>query len=759
MFWKFGFHTPSAIEGILEKDDFTLEELLDDEDVLQECRNQNNKLVTFLSQEESVKKLLAYVTNEPEGSPDDRLRFKYPNVASELLTTDSPGILDVICTTESLDLIWGVLDQPAPLNPLIASYFTKLIMMLLNKRPELITGYMYGKQIVFNKLISHLGTSAIMDVIRRMTTVDSGHGGFPLMQWLSGDKQLIAILVGLFEVSASGADAMILTNAATLMNDLVIDGRKEAIELQEFASPSPFLNQLESEMHLSLLLKHVLQSGNRVALDKGLPVILTLLDEHVRGEDEAPPSDMDLARHQDEVKCIMKSLVPCVADVHTLLTTPIPTPENGRKMLGAVRLNAARVIEAMLKAAYSDVEEEILTSGALPTLIQLFEEFTENNFLHKYVGDCVRHIISNFSEDASKPSLFKHLFTDCKLLSSIIRMYNASMEEEKKAKGRRFGYTGHLTKMANLVCQAIGSEAANPIALYFPEVEGSEEPHISVLWAEFKQVHLDVQNDRWQVHLGGQRPRITMDSDEDDEDDESLYPAEDSANADLAFSRFLHQRVTLALGDEDGDFDSDEDSDDDVPTAAELSEDANGTLFTQFGKTGSMAEFVDPVPVNTGTVQGETTEWQLAQDKAAEDGAAEATEDAEPLPPGPVPPLSLGGEEGAAVEPRLSAEAAEPEATSTPVDGAAPNADWATFDNAPATAAETAPADGEAAATEAAEATPTVADEAEDAAPTVPDADKEAPAAAETAEGANSPSKAAPTVDIEGGGGLFNSSA
>ena len=108
---------------------------------------------------------------------------------------------------ESLDIIWGVLDGPAPMNPLIASYFTKLIMMLLNKRPELVrplhiatalflhclpstvrlclayktllrrancvlfgaalltlqvTGYMYEKQMVFNKLISHLGTSAIM---------------------------------------------------------------------------------------------------------------------------------------------------------------------------------------------------------------------------------------------------------------------------------------------------------------------------------------------------------------------------------------------------------------------------------------------------------------------------------------------------------------------------------------------------------------------------------------------------------------------
>jgi hypothetical protein len=37
MFWKFGFHTPSAIDGILARDDFTLQELLDDEDILQEC--------------------------------------------------------------------------------------------------------------------------------------------------------------------------------------------------------------------------------------------------------------------------------------------------------------------------------------------------------------------------------------------------------------------------------------------------------------------------------------------------------------------------------------------------------------------------------------------------------------------------------------------------------------------------------------------------------------------------------------------------
>ena len=66
-------------------------------DVLQECRNQNQKLTEFLSAPENVKQLLDYVTREPAGAIDDRQRFKFPNVASEILTTDTQGIMQVRC--------------------------------------------------------------------------------------------------------------------------------------------------------------------------------------------------------------------------------------------------------------------------------------------------------------------------------------------------------------------------------------------------------------------------------------------------------------------------------------------------------------------------------------------------------------------------------------------------------------------------------------------------------------------------------------
>lgn len=43
MFWKFDLNTSSHLETLLDKEDVTLGELLDEEDVLQECKAQNRR--------------------------------------------------------------------------------------------------------------------------------------------------------------------------------------------------------------------------------------------------------------------------------------------------------------------------------------------------------------------------------------------------------------------------------------------------------------------------------------------------------------------------------------------------------------------------------------------------------------------------------------------------------------------------------------------------------------------------------------------
>ncbi|TXT15631.1 hypothetical protein VHUM_00134 [Vanrija humicola] len=64
MLWKFSFASGSTLDTLLSRETPpSVEELLDEQDILAECKAQNNKLVTFLSREDSVKSLLTWVTS------------------------------------------------------------------------------------------------------------------------------------------------------------------------------------------------------------------------------------------------------------------------------------------------------------------------------------------------------------------------------------------------------------------------------------------------------------------------------------------------------------------------------------------------------------------------------------------------------------------------------------------------------------------------------------------------------------------------
>ena len=45
MYWRFGFQSTPAIELLIEREGVTVEELLNDEELLQECKSQNKKLL------------------------------------------------------------------------------------------------------------------------------------------------------------------------------------------------------------------------------------------------------------------------------------------------------------------------------------------------------------------------------------------------------------------------------------------------------------------------------------------------------------------------------------------------------------------------------------------------------------------------------------------------------------------------------------------------------------------------------------------
>lgn len=135
-----------------------------------------------------------------------------------------------------------------------------------------------------------------------MTSLEGGGDGQSqnLAQFWAEDQQLVKVLIGLFDTAESGvrptlppwlprspqppqpshvcspyigpqASEAILSNTAVFLGDLVEAGRKEAIEMQEFSTPSPFLAQLSSVPILTEILNNVLSAERSVGeLDLGV---------------------------------------------------------------------------------------------------------------------------------------------------------------------------------------------------------------------------------------------------------------------------------------------------------------------------------------------------------------------------------------------------------------------------------------------------------------------------------------------------------
>lgn len=76
MFWKFDLNTTSHVDKLLEKEDVTLQELMDEDDLLQECKAQNQRLLDFLCQAQCMEQLVQLITQKPSEDMEEKVRFK-----------------------------------------------------------------------------------------------------------------------------------------------------------------------------------------------------------------------------------------------------------------------------------------------------------------------------------------------------------------------------------------------------------------------------------------------------------------------------------------------------------------------------------------------------------------------------------------------------------------------------------------------------------------------------------------------------------
>ena len=86
------FSINPQLEEKLSKNDCTLEEILDENDIINEIKKKNDKIKNFFNQD-NIKKLIHYVIDEPS-IDDEKIGYKYPYVSCEILKSELPFITD-----------------------------------------------------------------------------------------------------------------------------------------------------------------------------------------------------------------------------------------------------------------------------------------------------------------------------------------------------------------------------------------------------------------------------------------------------------------------------------------------------------------------------------------------------------------------------------------------------------------------------------------------------------------------------------------
>ncbi|XP_034163223.1 serine/threonine-protein phosphatase 6 regulatory subunit 2a isoform X3 [Pangasianodon hypophthalmus] len=486
MFWKFDLHTTSHIDQLLDREDVTLKELMEEEDLLQECKAQNHRLLLFLSQDHCMHELVSLITEEPSSDLEEKTRFKLPNIACDLLTSDVTAINDKLGGDVSLlEKLYSFLEQDPPLNPLLASFFSKTIGNLIARKTEQMISFLRKKHNFISLVLNHIDVSPMMDLLLRLIScVEPAPLRQEVLNWLNEER----LIQRLTELMHTGRDEERQSNASQTLCDIIRLSRDQANQIPEAVEPDPLLAVLESEENVAQLLKSMFEKmTSEASVVNGTQVLLTLLESRRTGlEGLMELYSQGCERSYTVNSSILRTIEPHLKDFQQLLLDPpkksaiLTTVGVLEQPLGNARLHVARLVAALLQTSDSSICQELCRLNTMDLLLDLFFKYTWNNFLHFQVEMCVTSILNhsaqmglhasilqnheekpesddqNSSTDAphapTRAALVANLFQQCRLVQRILDAWEENDRIQAEG-GTRRGNMGHLTRIANTVVQ------------------------------------------------------------------------------------------------------------------------------------------------------------------------------------------------------------------------------------------------------------------------------------------------------------------
>jgi serine/threonine-protein phosphatase 6 regulatory subunit 3 len=449
-----GLNTASPVDAVLDKEDFTLEELLDEDELIQECKSLNARLTGFLKRAETVAALVALLVEDAPPGADARRQYKFPFAACEVLCCEVEGVFNTLLESEELmDALFALLARPRPLPPMLAGYFARVVGALALRRCADVQAYLRRRPALLPALVAHLDTTSVAEALARLVGADEPRGPHApaAMQWLAGTD----LPERLADALGPGGPAEAQANAA------------EVLAAVARSAGSPLTHRLASPEFMGRLVDRALAPHEGRAATHALNVCIALLDPPPPGEPglpgvhspnvtlppDAPPpaSEVHERLRAEAIRCV-SAAADRLADLleaggagelrtsYGLVAPPV----------GQLRLKAVELLAALLRTGDAGAEAAVIATPAVQRAMALFLAYPFNNALH----GCVAALVTAF--EPGSEALRAFLLKEARLVEWLVDapelVTPAPNPDDPRGAGRpplRAGYCGHVTQMAN----------------------------------------------------------------------------------------------------------------------------------------------------------------------------------------------------------------------------------------------------------------------------------------------------------------------
>ncbi|KAI4343093.1 hypothetical protein MLD38_027636 [Melastoma candidum] len=454
MFWHMaGLSAASPVETILDKENYTLEELLNEDEIIQECKALNSRLINFLREKEQVEQLLRYIVEEMPPDAEKRLSFKFPFIACEIFTCEVDIILRTLVEDEELmNLLFSFLEPSSSHSTQLAGYFSKVVVCLLLRKTVPFMSYIQAHPAIIKQLVDLIGITSVMEVLIRLIGADehvyTNHTD--AMHWIEG-TDVLEMIVDKFSSSDSPE---VHANAAETL-----------CAITRFAPPG-FSAKISSPSFIGRLFRHALEySRPESVLVNSLSICISLLDPKrlTTGPYQSYNRQLNqgstVAAHPEIVEGMLGSLGELLKllDVSSSEKTLPTTYGKLHPPLGKHRLKIVEFIAVLVNVGGQAMEQELIHLEVVPRILGLFFEYPFNNFLHHHIDSIIITCL-----ESKNAALIEYILGDCNLIGKIIdveKNLNLPADPAKPtlpAEGRsppRVGNIGHLTRICNKLLQ------------------------------------------------------------------------------------------------------------------------------------------------------------------------------------------------------------------------------------------------------------------------------------------------------------------